>query len=192
VTDASISFNKDEQGADAGRLHALNAVLFVGMWGLTAWLYTSLPERIPGHIGPSGVTRWEPREGGMWFLLPILGTFQLFLMYVLASSAGGSAQGINIPRKQRLLALPREGQRYAMRPFRSFMYGMAAWLMVLTIYIQVSFYRIAVQATTGEPATGHLLVGILFLTAIPILLAFRLSRSIHRRIDEWEAANSAR
>jgi uncharacterized membrane protein len=167
-------------------LHVLNAVLLAGLWVMTLYLYDLLPDRIPGHIGPSGVTRWTARESGMWFLMPILGTGQILLMYVLAYAATGSPDMINTPQKKRLLALPREGQLFAIRPLRTFMYAMAAWLLVLTAYVQLSLWRVAVAAQSGEPATGHLLVGILVLTALPLGMAYWLSQEIRRRIETWE------
>jgi uncharacterized membrane protein len=183
------SFNKAAGGGHT-RLHVLNALLFVAMWGVTLYLYGQLPERIPGHIGPGGVTRWEARESGMWFMLPILGSGQLLLMYVLSVAVTGSAHSMNIPQKKRLLALPRAGQQYALQPVRGFMLALAAWLLALTTYIQFTLYRVAVAAQTAEPATGHLLLGVVVFSLVPLYMAFRLSRAVRLRIEEWEAGEA--
>lgn len=189
MTTAELGFNKSAEGESTARLHILNALLFAGLWGMTFFLYYRLPEMIPGHVGPGGAIRWEPRTSGTWFIAPILGTGSVLLMYALAGLGAGSPEAVNIPQKKRLLALPREGQRYAMRPLRVFMFGMATWLLVLMLYIQYSMYRIAMQAQAGAPDTGHLLPGILLMTAVPLLMAVRLSRVVGRRIDEWEREN---
>lgn len=180
-------------GADRGSrrrygwLHVLNAALFVGLWVFTVVMYDRLPERIPGHIGLSGVTRWEPREGGMWFLLPILATFHVFLFYALSSLASSSPSGFNVPGKKRLLMLPPEGQRYAMEPVRPFMYGMATWLLLLFGALQVHVYRLAVAAGAGEPSSAAAILVILVLALLPLAGVAWLSRAVRRRMDVWEA-----
>jgi uncharacterized membrane protein len=100
-------------------------------------MYERLPDQIPAHVGPSGVTRWTPRESGVWWVLPLLGSFHAVLMYVLSTLANSGAAGINVPQKKRLLALPPEAQRYAMQPLRAFMFGMATWLLALMLWVQI-------------------------------------------------------
>jgi uncharacterized membrane protein len=167
-------------------LHALNALLLVALWGFTVVRYGQLPEQIPAHIGPSGVTRWARRESGIWFMLPILGTFHASLMYLLSSLADSGASGMNTPQKQRLLALSREWQRYAMQPMRGFMFGMATWLLTLMLFVQYELQRVAVAAQTGDPATGRVVYVTVVMTAGVGLLAFLLYRAVGRRITEWE------
>jgi hypothetical protein len=171
-------------------LHLLNALLFVGLWTFTIVAYQSLPDLVPGHVGTGGVTRWERRESGMWFVVPIMGTFSALLMYLLSTTADHGAAGINVPYKKRLLALPRDAQRYAMQPLRGFMYGMATWLLVLIWWVQYGLYRIAIAADAGVPYAGGMTTGTLLLTALPLLGTVWLARVIRRRITEWEAHQS--
>jgi uncharacterized membrane protein len=184
------TFNKPPESGSYVWLHVCNVLLLAGLWLFTIVVYERLPDQIPAHIGPSGVTRWTPRESGMWFFLPLLGSFHAMLMYALSTLADSGASGINVPQKKRLLALPREAQRYAMQPLRAFMFGMATWLLVLMLWIQVHMYRIAAAPAADRPA-GGLLSGTLVLTASVFVGVYILNRTIGRRIDEWEAQQSA-
>jgi hypothetical protein len=169
-------------------LHLLNGAILIGQWVFTVVVYEHLPDQIPGHIGTRGVTRWEPRESGMWFLLPIMATLHAGLFYAIATLAGSSpGAGVNVPQRKRILTLPPEGQRYAMQPFRVFMYGLATWLLLLTGYLQFTLYRIAVAAQHGEPQLGGLLgVIMVFLVAVAAG-AWWLSRAGRRHVERWEA-----
>jgi uncharacterized membrane protein len=173
--------------ADHRWLHLLNALLLLGLWAFTILAYASLPELVPGHIGPSGVTRWEARHNSMWFIVPLLGSVHAVMMYGLSTLANSSPASFNVPDKKRLLALPPEGQRYALEPMRGFMFRMATWLLVLILYVQYSFYRVAVEAQTGEPRTGTMLPAILLLTAAVIVMAIRSSREVKHRVTAWES-----
>jgi uncharacterized membrane protein len=184
--------NRDrDRTTDYRWLHALNALLLLALWGYTVASYGNLPEQIPAHIGPSGVTRWTRRDSGVWFMLPILGTFHAFLMYLLSSLADAGASGMNVPQKKRLLTLSREGQSYVMQPMRGFMFGMATWLLTLMFYVQYELQRVSVAAQTGNPATSRVIVITVLMTAALGLLVLRLYRSVGRRITEWEQQNPA-
>jgi uncharacterized membrane protein len=165
------------------RYHAANALLLIGLWAFTMYLYPHLPDRIPGHVGVSGVTRWDPRESGIWFLIPLLGTMNALVLYALAGAAGG-VDGISTPHRKRLKALPREAQRYALQPMRGFMYGMVSWVLLLMLFIQLMNYRIALAGSVGAFHGRTLIIGIVLFTAIPLIMVVVLSRTIRRRIDE--------
>jgi uncharacterized membrane protein len=184
-------YHDPDRTTDYRWLHALNALLLVALWAYTVVQYGNLPEQIPAHIGPSGVTRWTRRESGMWFMLPILGTFHALVMYLLSSLADNGASGTNTPHKKRLKALSREGQRNAMQPMRGFMFGMATWLLTLMFYVQYELQRVSVAAQTGNPATSRVIVITVLMTAALGLLVLRLYRSVGRRITEWEQQNPA-
>jgi uncharacterized membrane protein len=169
-------------------MHVLNAALFVGYWTFTIMAYGSLPDQIPGHIGLHGVTRWEPKDGGMWFLLPIMSSVHVVLAYGLSALAGATpGAGMSVPFRNRILALPRDGQRYAMEPFRPFMYGMATWLLLLTMIIHHGMYRVALEAQHGEPRVGGMIWIIVASLGALVLGVIWQRRAIARNIDEWEA-----
>jgi hypothetical protein len=182
-----------EARTDRGRgyrwLHLLNVLLLVALWAFAIVAYPALPERIPAHIGTSGVTRWTERDGGFWFLLPILGTFEAAFVYLVSRIAESGASGINVPQKKRLLALPREAQVYAIEPVRGFMYGMAAWLLLLTGLIQAELY---VTAVSGGGVADWFLPLLLAFLLLPFAGVVWLSRAIRVRIDRWDAVSADR
>ena len=164
-------------------LHAVNLLLLIGLWGFAVVAYAWLPDRIPAHIGTSGVTRWTDRQSGSWFLLPILSVFEAGFMYLLSRLVDAGPSGINVPQKKRLLALPREAQTYAIEPMRPFMYATATWLLLLTGMIQVAMY---LTARSGGDVVSWLLPAIIVFSLLPLLGVVWLSRAIGRRIDQWD------
>jgi hypothetical protein len=184
-------FNNPAAGSGYMWLHATNAVLLVGLWVFAVAVYGSLPDQVPGHIGTSGVTRWDAKQNSAWLLLPIIATVQTVVMYGVSAAASGGPSGLNVPAKKRLLTLPREGQRYAMQPVRGFIFGIATWLLVLTGYIQVYLYRVALAGPGAELPAGRLLPFTGVMLALMLLMAFSLSRRVNARIDAWERHHGA-
>lgn len=172
--------------ADYRWLHALNALLLLGMWVFAIGVYGRLPDEVPAHIGLHGVTRWVPKLGSPWFLLPIMTLVHVTVMYGLAAVVDAGAAGFNVPSKKRLLALSRAGQRYAMQPMRGFLYGLATWVLVLTGYIQFRFYAFAPGGRDGDGSTWGMLAFVAAMLTFVLFMGFRVSRIVARRIEEWE------
>jgi uncharacterized membrane protein len=177
----SASFNKPDERDDAVRwLSWVNAALFIGLWIFVIAAYSHLPERIPQHMGLDGQpTRMGDR--GIWFLLPIIMSTSLIVMYALAMTSM-TADGFTVPQKKRLLALPREQQRYALQPMRGFLLGMATWLLALNWAIQLEMYHAARHGS----GSGYALPIILFFALLPLGAMVPLNRAVKRRIEELE------
>lgn len=184
MTDAA--FNKPGDGASYAWLHVLNAILLLGLWVFAIAAYPGLPEQVPGHIGGSGVTRWDAKQNSPWFILPIIALVNGAMMYGVSAISRSTPGSFNVPAKDRLMKLPREGQLYAMAPMRGFMYGLATWLLALFGYIQFQIYRIAHAGPGADVATGGLLWVTLLMVAVVVFMALRLSRVVKRRIMEWK------
>lgn len=181
----SVDFNKPEHPSYSG-YHIGNTLLFAALWGFTIVAWYSLPDQVPGHIGPGGVTRWDRRESGVWFLIPIMATINLLILYALSGIGESGASGFNTPHRKRLEAMPKDAQRFALLPTRSFMYAMASWLLILMLSIQIVMYAAARAGDVSSAAARGMIFGIIAFTGVPILLAVRLHRAIGRRIEEWE------
>jgi Flp pilus assembly protein TadB len=95
-----------------------------------------------------------------------------------------TAAGFNVPHKKRLMELPREQQAYALEPGRSFMLGMATWLVVISWLIQLEMY----YAAFNGHGTGYALPVVIFFTLLPVAGAWWLSRAVKRRIEALESA----
>jgi hypothetical protein len=52
-------------------VHLANGALLLGLWWWSWSVFPSLPDEIPGHIGPGGI-RWDPATLGKWLSLPII------------------------------------------------------------------------------------------------------------------------
>jgi hypothetical protein len=171
-------------------LHWVNGALLLGLWAFTILGYERLPDLVPGHIGPSGVTRWDAKQNSMWFILPLMGTVHSAIMYGLATAATSGATGFNVPAKKRLLTLPRDGQRYAMQPVRGFMFGMATWLLGLMSAVQYHSYRVAMAGPHADGGAGGIAATTaLFLVILGVMVVV-MSRAVTRRIDAWEARST--
>jgi hypothetical protein len=172
-------------------LHALNALLLLGLWVFAIGAYGGLPDEVPAHIGLHGVTRWVPKQGSPWFLLPIMTLVHVIAMYGMAAVADAGVAGFNVPSKKRLLALSREGQRYAVLPMRGFLYGLATWVLVLTGYIQLRFYAFALRGRDADGSTWGMLAFVAGMLAFVVFMGFRVSRTVARRIEAWEQLEPA-
>jgi uncharacterized membrane protein len=163
----------------------VNALLFVAFWIYVIAAYGTLPDQIPHHMGADGqVNRWGGR--GIWFLMPIMMSTHLVLVFGIASSIT-TASGINVPHKKRLLALPREAQQFALEPVRAFMYLMVTWMLVLSATIQFAMQRAGIQGR-GSP---WLLWSILALTVICLAGVPVLSAAVRKRIEAVESVMNA-
>jgi uncharacterized membrane protein len=188
----ATDFNKGAAAPSAyAWLHWVNGALLLGLWAFTVVGYGRLPELVPGHIGPSGVTRWDAKQNSMWFVLPLIGTIHAVLMYGVSAIANGSPAGFNVPQKKRLLELPKEGQRHVLQPFRGFMYGMATWLLTLMAGMQYSTWRIARSGPGGEAGVGVMVAGVGLMLLVVLAMALWLNSSIRRRLAEWEQGHAA-
>jgi len=112
-------------GAGGISMWWLIALLNLGVWLLTAALYTSLPEQIPGHFGLyARPTRWDSRET-IW-LLPLIATLMALGLYGLNRMILGYPGLINLPNKDELMRLPPDAMRRVVRRLSLHLIGLTA------------------------------------------------------------------
>src|SRR5690606_39344895 len=88
----------------------LNVLLLAAFLAMSAWLWPSLPEPIPVHFGLDGTPdRWGSRA--TWWLLPGLAVFLTVFLGALGRWSTSRPHLVNLPGKERLLALPPERRR---------------------------------------------------------------------------------
>jgi hypothetical protein len=168
-------------------LHALNALLLLGLWGYTLLLAGRLPDASPGTAAGGAITRWIGQGGGFWWIGPILGTIHAGFMYVLAPLVRVSPHGIGMPHKRRLLALEPAARAYAIEPLRAFLYALAAWLLALMWLLQMQL-RISVgEAPVPAGQEAALFAIVLAFSLLPVAGLVVLLRVVGRRIDRFEA-----
>src|SRR5690606_18905334 len=105
----------------------LNLVLLAGLLGGSALAYPRLPERMPLHFGLDGTPdRWAETSLASWFMLPLVALALNLLLYGAAALSTRNARLVNLPGKERLLALPFERQRAVLRRMREGMESLTA------------------------------------------------------------------
>jgi len=167
-------------------IHVVNGALLLGHWAFAIGAYGGLPELVPGHVGSGGVTRWDPKESSPWFILPIISTVGVMMIYGMSAAAGNTPAGLNMPSRKPRVTLPPEGQRYAEAPMRLFLYAMATWTLLLLVYNQYEMYRIAHAGPEVEVDAGNMLMVIGLMLAGVIAMFIYASLSVKRRTGEWE------
>src|SRR5688572_27674315 len=101
-------------------LRTLALLTATGMLAFTAWAYPQLPARIPTHFDFRG----QPDAWGSsasFLLLPALGILVSVVLLLTTKLAQRNAKWVNMPGKERLLALPREQQQWALEPMGTLM-----------------------------------------------------------------------
>jgi uncharacterized membrane protein len=167
---------------------ALLAVLLVG----SALAYPRLPERIPTHFGLDGTPdRWVETSLVSWFILPLIALGMNALLYALTALTMRNPRFVNLPGKERLLALPAERQRAVLRRMREGMDSLLAPMTLAFCLIQLAIYRTAVGAGGRVEILAALLLVLLgsIIGAVGMLL--RTQAELDRQVRlEQEAAMS--
>ena len=153
---------------------------------LSAASYSSLPQQIPMHFGPVGVDRWARKTWFTWFGLPLMALGLCAINYVIGALLAGRPSLMNVPRKERLLALPRERQRRVMRWW---------WVLVQSIgFIELLImseaqYGIWRAAAANENA-GRAIAVLATVTSLCVLpLAFALIWQMRAEVERQEMAS---
>jgi uncharacterized membrane protein len=166
-------------------IHLLNGALLLGHWAFAIGAYCGLPELVPGHVGPGGVTRWDPKGSSPWFVLPVISTVGVLMIYGMSVVASSTPPGVGMPAGKK--TLPPEAHRYATAPMRLFLYLVATWTLLLLVYNQYKMYRIAHAGPEVVVAGGNLLMAAGLALVGVIAMSIYASLSVKRRIAEWEA-----
>ncbi|MEI7657699.1 MAG: DUF1648 domain-containing protein [Phycisphaerae bacterium] len=166
-------------------LFALAGLIQAALWWRAAAWYPRLPDRIPIHFDMSGTPDgWAAKSAATWFLLPGLATLlTLALMgaglVMIPALARHKPQLINIPSKERFLALDADARAAAIAPLGTFMLFEATLLCGLFLWIVEMSGRVATgAATTAQPwPVAIVLVG--SSVGVPIMLV-AMMRAIER------------
>ncbi|MBX7117530.1 MAG: DUF1648 domain-containing protein [Gemmatimonadaceae bacterium] len=165
-------------------------------WGLclatvaiAAAAWPDLPDPIPTHLGPDGQPDgWSARSLSAWFLMPALAIALQGLMVVVGRVALANPQHINIPDKERLLALPPRFRAPVLATVAGFLDLVALGVAVLLAALQWQFTEVALGRHGVPPVVLFLAPGLLV-----IVLAFGIARmtgavdSAHRA---WKEAGA--
>jgi hypothetical protein len=143
-------------------------------WGLAWHQWPELPVRVPLHFDFAGTPdRYGERGYWSWFFLPTLATgfallFGLLIPRLVDWLAERDPTLINLPDKQRFLALAPERRRRALRPLLALLQVLGCEVVALFAWIQYGTLQVALGAWSRLPASCVLVV-------IAVLLATGLS-----------------
>ena len=155
----------------------LIALLNLGVWLLTAALYTGLPEQIPGHFGlHARPTHWDSRET-IW-LLPLIATLMALGLYGLNRMILKYPGLINLPNKDEFMRLPPDAMRRVVQRLSLHLTGLMATSQLLLGFLVWGTAQVA------SGISSHLSRAIwLFPLAVAVQvgwLAFDLQHSVAR------------
>lgn len=156
--------------------HGFNAVLIVTglFWGFGQW--QALPVRIPVHFGISGTPdRWTGKgwELALIVLLPCIMTLFLYGMLALSKKYTWL---LNVPDKEKLLALPAEKQAPFWNMLTELMAGLAGTINILFFSVLYSMVQVAFGRQEGLSWTFFTALVLVFLFSAVYI--FRLRKVI--------------
>jgi uncharacterized membrane protein len=151
---------------------ALAIALVVG----SILLYPHLPPRIPQHFNLSGVPdRWVDTSWASWMLEPIVALAVTGFILVIAWIIPCDLRLLNLPDKERLVALPRERQDEILAIIRAALRWIAAIVLALFVGVQAEVFLVA---RSGAPAGGSLVA----LPLVAVVAIFAIVVGLQRRI----------
>lgn len=168
-------------------MRLLNLALVAVLWIGSAVALPGLPARIPRHVGTTGIT-WTDATALSWFLLPAVATATLLLVRMMAGVIAARPRWLNIPGKERLLALPPERQAPVLRRAIDMMHGTITVTLLIFIAVQYGLWH---TARGGSADTMLVLVLPLAVLSTPLVLGIwlpRVSEELERQVSEHRAA----
>ncbi len=140
---------------------------------LLAWPH--LPAEIPVHFGVDGrPDRWAERNPYSWFALPMVGLLTSVLFGWIRHRAPEHPEMLNIPGKQKLMALPPEQRARVTRQIIKVLSVVELWTLLILVLIQIGEWVTA----TGGAGQRWVLSGVaLSLLGSPVLLLLVLLRT---------------
>jgi uncharacterized membrane protein len=155
------------------------------MWWRAAWWYPRLPDRIPIHFNMAGTPDgWAAKSIATWFLNPSLATLLALALtgaglVMIPALARRKPQLINIPSKERFLALDADARAAAVAPVGTFMLFEATLLCGLFLWIVETSGRVATGAATAAQPWPVAIVLVGTSIGVPAML-IAMMRSIER------------
>jgi uncharacterized membrane protein len=164
-------------------IDVLHGLLMALYWAACLALWGTLPERIPHHFDLAGnPTSWGRTSIALWFGLPAMAfAMWLFVRGMLWLSLRNPAL-LNIPDKERYLALSAEQREPALAELRAAMAATAFFVTLSFAAIQVSVYETAVGRSDGLAPHVQLLLWAAIAGTVVAPLAYM--PRVRRRIRE--------
>jgi uncharacterized membrane protein len=146
------------------------------------FVYPALPSRIPIHFAFDGVPNgWADRSVWTWLMMPGIGLAIWGLMELIGHWIVSNPDNINVPNKDKYLALPSDRKREVAENVRVVLLWQVVALLVLFGAIQYSIYLASISPVIGERVNETIGLSVLVLVPIgAIVLIVKLTRMIDR------------
>jgi len=167
--------------------NALNAALLVCLVWVVLYFSNELPDKIPVHFGLDGTPdRWSGKGDLMIILAVVLGVNALFYLFIIAIPWLRKHPALlNIPGKDRFLALPLEKQRAYWDLLKEFMAGIAVSMNILFLTAIWGTIRVGLGEAEKLPAWS-IWPGLLLVLVVIVIYTPRLLRMPKKLIEAGE------
>lgn len=162
----------------------LNLVLLTLLFGASLLAWPTLPAELPSHLNIDGrVTRWTDATPLAWFGMPLLALGLNLLLYVIMRFATRDPRGINLPNKDRLLALPEHRQQVVLEEVKGLLELPCIEVTVIFCLVQYALYRAAVGGDTKALMIVIIAVPLLTAPVLVITMILRIQAAIDRQVE---------
>ena len=163
----------------------VTAVLAVVVVAFSVAAYPSLPAEIPTHFGVAGADRYAARSLGRWLSMPLLALGLCALNYLVGALFANRPQLMNIPRKQRLLALPPEKRRHVMRWWWVLVQTIGVAELVLIGAAQYGLWRAAMARAYEGRLVGMVVAFVAFaMVPLSLVIVWQMRGEVERQERE--------
>lgn len=166
--------------------HLVNGLIVLGLFGYSLATYAGLPERIPIHFDAGGAADgWIDKGWLAWLALPLTALGMWVLMALSAKVVDWGRKHpkyLNMPNKEKFLALPPERQEPIWRLMKATIVWMAAPVNAMLFYAQISIHRVATSGAS-EMAVWPLFACLGGMLLATIWLTVRLVRAVKRTVN---------
>lgn len=152
-------------------------------------VYGQLPDRIPTGLDAAGAARgWTDRSPLSWFVLPGLLIALQLLFDLLATLLPTRPQLVNLPNKEKLLALPARWRAPVMQEVVRMMDATGLGVALLFALIQWQMVRAAQARPVPIGVAGVVLP--IALTVVLLLFVSRIGTRLDDAHRAWQAAGA--
>lgn len=157
----------------------LNLGLLVAFVLVSALVWPTLPDTLPGHFDLQGnATRWDGKD--TWFYLPLFALALTGLLFFVGRLIARRPDLINMPDKDRFLLLPLEDQKPVIQTIQSGFWMLGTLGTFVMGMIQFSTYQTAV----GQPSQGFFVAIIVVSMIAPLAVLIPMLLKIQEKMDE--------
>ncbi len=152
---------------------AVSIVPVLALWGLAAFLFPTLPERIPVHFNLEGMPDRFDDRSSFWILPAVATMVSLVLLganWLVGYTSGRHPRIVNVPDKEAFLTLSPEARLAVMRPVRLFLVLMNAVVLAVLAWSMVDMQRVATGQADAIFPYSFVAILLMALIGVPWLI----------------------